>query len=92
MPILSDVIPALVEDDGYRDSIAFDSKDCQVLEIKLATGAPCSSHSKLFAPWPGQEEGVEKWYILDNGMAVGTRLNEQGIPEFPVFEMDVVID
>ena len=92
MPVLSDVIPALVEDDRYRDSIAFDSKDSQVLEIKLATGAPCSSHSKLFAPWPGQEEGVEKWYILDNGMAVGIRLNEQGILEIPVYEMDVVID
>ena len=45
--------------------------DLDVVALRLATGAPCSSHSELFAPWPGPEPHVNRWFMLENGQAVG---------------------
>lgn len=88
MPALRDVLPQLIDDASHRDSGAYSLRDVQVLKIKLATGAPCSSHDELFASWPGREKDVEKWYILDNGTAVGVRINDRGVYEFPLFDME----
>ncbi len=87
MPALRDVLPHLDEDESYRNSGAYTHRDARVLKIKLATGAPCSSHDELFAPWPGDDMDVEKWYILDNGVAVGVKLNSDGVYEFPLFDL-----
>ena len=87
MPALKDVLPHLDEDESYRNSGAYILRDVRVLKIKLATGAPCSSHDELFAPWPGDDMDVEKWYILDNGVAVGVKLNSDGVYEFPLFDL-----
>ncbi len=92
MPALRDVLPQLDEDETYRNSGAYSLRDAQVLKIKLATGAPCSSHDELFAPWPGDDMGVEKWYILENAVAVGVKLNGDGVYEFPLFDMEQLDD
>lgn len=90
MPALRDVLPHLDEDESYRNSGAYNLKDVEVLKIKLATGAPCSSHDELFAPWPGGEMNIEKWFILVNGVAVGMKLNDDGVYEFPLFDMEEI--
>ncbi len=88
MPALRDVLPQLGDDESYRNSVAYTLRDTQVLKIKLSTGAPCSSHDELFAPWPGDDMDVEKWYILDNGVAVGVKRNGDGVYEFPLFDLE----
>lgn len=45
--------------------------DLDVVALRLTTGAPCSAHSELFAPWPGPEPHVNRWFMLENGQAVG---------------------
>ena len=86
MPVLKDVLPEL---DDPRNSLAhaYRLRDVQVKEIKLGSGAPCSTHSELFAPWPGKEENVEKWFVLENGQAVGKHLNPEGKLVFPVVSL-----
>lgn len=92
MPVLRDVLPQLDVDKSYRNSSAYTLRDARVLKIKLATGAPCSSHDELFAPWPGDDMDVEKWCILDNGVAVGVKLNDDGVYEFPLYDMEQLDD
>ena len=42
-----------------------------VREMFLATGAPCSSHGAVFRAWPGRAKNVYRWFVLEDGMAVG---------------------
>ena len=50
--------------------------------MKLATGAPCAGHGAMFAPWPGPETDVERWYLLESGRAVGVSGAESAAPRF----------
>ncbi len=50
-----------------------------VSEMFLATGAPCTSHSALYRDWPGRAQNVFRWFVLDDGLAVGLT----GTPEAP---------
>ncbi|MDE0309333.1 MAG: hypothetical protein OXI60_05815 [Acidiferrobacterales bacterium] len=88
MPTLRDVLPQLDQDDSYRDCGAYPLRDVQVIQIKLGIGAPCSSRDELFAPWPGEEADIEKWYVLDNNTAVGVKVNGDGVYEFPLYDME----
>ena len=45
--------------------------ELDVVGLRLTTGAPCSTHAELFAPWPGPEAHVKRWFELENGQAVG---------------------
>ena len=87
MPLLRQVLPQLVADSQYSTTKAYLHKDVRVVEVKLTSGAPCSSHNQLFASWPGHESGVQEWYILENGFAVGKISNFSEDDEFPVFNL-----
>ena len=52
----------------------------RVSEMFLSTGAPCTSHSAVFKPWPGPMDDVFKWYVLEDGMAIGL-IGEPGAPQ-----------
>ncbi|MGI9463742.1 MAG: LysR family transcriptional regulator [Aestuariivirgaceae bacterium] len=52
----------------------------RVAEMFLSTGAPCSSHSAVFKPWPGPNQDVFRWFVLDDGMAIGLT-GDPGTPE-----------
>ncbi len=84
MPALKNVLPLLMTDARFRGSEAYQLRDQQVTAIKRTTGAPCSFHSDLFAPWPGPEETVVEWYLLDNGYAVGRGTDRDGYEIYPV--------
>lgn len=60
--------------------------EANVAEMFLATGAPCGAHSALFRPWPGPEKNVSRWFVLEDGMAIGlTGKPDQpeGVVRFP---------
>lgn len=86
MANLKHVLPGLLEDASYRNSRAYSLRDQRVIAMKLTSGAPCSSHSELFAAWPGPEQGIEKWFILENGAAVGIFGEKAEQRGFPVVE------
>lgn len=71
MPTLRDILEK--EAGGVSLGSDFDQTllDHQVIGMRLTTGAPCSSHSELFAPWPGPEDGIKRWFQLAGGTAVG---------------------
>ncbi|MEM7226773.1 MAG: hypothetical protein AAF495_27630 [Pseudomonadota bacterium] len=53
--------------------------ESDVLEVLLATGSPCDSHGGAFAPWPGAEQDVTRWFRLASGSAAGIR-SRDGAP------------
>jgi hypothetical protein len=71
MPRLAQVVPPDLPSGCFEGSAAFALRDVEVLAVRLATGAPCSGHADLFAPWPGPESDVHQWFVLANGKAVG---------------------
>ncbi len=90
MPRLKDVIPELQEQERLRDSQAYQHRNQQVTQVKLTTGAPCSTHDELFESWPGESTDVAKWYTLDNGFAVGCGVDLNGNPHYPVVRLKPV--
>lgn len=88
MPTLGTVIPRLTEDATNRACSAYRLRNCKVVALKLTTGAPCSSRSELFASWPGPEEDIKRWYLLETGHAVGEGVDEYGNSIFPVVKLD----
>ena len=60
-----------IGEERFRASGAFVLREERVTAMKLATGAPCAGHGAMFAPWPGPETDVERWYLLESGRAVG---------------------
>lgn len=50
--------------------------DGNVVEVFLATGAPCESHANAFAAWPGVERDVTQWFRLAGGPAIGIRCRD----------------
>lgn len=71
MPSLQQIMTAEVGDELFRASGAWALRDRQVVAMRLANGAPCSSHAGAFAPWPGPHSGIKRWFSLDSGQAVG---------------------
>lgn len=71
MPVLRDILEK--ETGSVTLGADFDRAllDELVVGLRLTTGAPCSSHAELFAPWPGPEPGIRRWFQLANGVAVG---------------------
>ncbi len=71
MPKLRDVLER--EGAAARQPPGLDDRllELDVVGLRLATGAPCASHAELFAPWPGPEAHVGRWFVLENGQAVG---------------------
>ena len=92
MPELKDVLPNLTEDAAYRNTAAYKLRNHRVTAIKLTSGEPCSSNSEIFAPWPGPEQSIEEWYLLDNGQAVGKGRDCQGMPVYPVLTLNIARD
>lgn len=71
MPTLGQVMRSEIGEERFRVSGAFILREERVAAIWLATGAPCAGHGTMFAPWPGPEADVERWYLLESGRAVG---------------------
>ena len=71
MPTLGQIMRSEIGEERFRTTDAFAFREEQVTAMKLATGAPCDSHDAMFAPWPGPETDVERWYLLESGRAVG---------------------
>ena len=88
MPLLKDVLPELELNSGLRGSEAYQLRNYTVVAIKLATGAPCSTHSELFSVWPGPEKNINKFFVLDDGRAVGI-CGDDGHQTYPVVRLSV---
>ena len=71
MPTLGQIMRKEIGEDRFRATFAFALREERVTAMKLATGAPCAGHGAMFAPWPGPETDVERWYRLESGRAVG---------------------
>ena len=71
MPTLGQIMRSEMGEDRFRTTDAFALREERVTAMRLATGAPCDSHGAMFAPWPGPETDVERWYLLESGRAVG---------------------
>ena len=71
MPTLGQVMRSEIGEERFRTTVAFAFRDERVTAMRLATGAPCAGHGAMFAPWPGPETDVERWYLLESGRAVG---------------------
>ena len=80
MPTLGQVMRSEIGEARFRTSRAFNLREERVTAMKLATGAPCDSHGAMFAPWPGPEADVERWYLLESGRAVGVADAGSGTP------------
>ena len=80
MPTLAQVMHREIGDGRFRTTDAFALREERVTAMKLATGAPCDSHGAMFAPWPGPERDVERWYLLESGRAVGIAGAESDAP------------
>ena len=70
----------------FRATDVFALREEQVTAMKLATGAPCAGHGAMFAPWPGPETDVERWYLLESGRAVGVSGAESAAPRLHLCE------
>ena len=88
MPTLGQIMRREIGEDRFRATGAFTLRDERVTAMKLATGAPCDSHGAMFAPWPGPEQDVERWYRLENGAAVGIAGAESGTPRLHLCEAE----
>ena len=71
MPTLGQIMRSEIGEEQFRATGAFTLREERVTAMKLATGAPCDSHGAMFAPWPGPETDVERWYLLESGRSVG---------------------
>ena len=75
-----------IGEEQFRATAAFPLRGEQVTAMKLATGAPCDGHGAMFAPWPGPESGITRWYLLESGCAVGIAGAEGEAPRLHVCE------
>ena len=88
MPTLGQIMHKEIGEDRFRATVAFELRDRRVTAMKLATGAPCDSHGAMFAPWPGPETDVERWYRLEGGAAVGIAGADSGVPRLHLCEAE----
>ena len=88
MPTLARIMRSEIGDERFRATAAFALRAEKVTAMKLATGAPCDGHGAMFAPWPGPETDVERWYLLESGRAVGVAGAESDAPRLHLFEAD----
>lgn len=86
MPTLGQIMRSEIGEERFRTTGAFALREERVTAMKLATGAPCSGHGAMFAPWPGPETDVERWYLLESGRAVGVADAESGAPRLRLCE------
>ena len=75
-----------IGEERFRATGAFALREERVTAMKLATGAPCDSHGAMFAPWPGPETDVERWFLLESGRSVGVAGAESGSPRLHLCE------
>jgi DNA-binding transcriptional LysR family regulator len=72
LPTLKDILDA--ELSGYpTGALRLSELTAEVQEFYLTSGAPCTTHSELFKDWPGSDQSVKRWYVLDNGAAIGLK-------------------
>ena len=88
MPTLGQVMRSEIGEDRFRTTDAFALCEERVTAMKLATGAPCAGHGAMFAPWPGPETDVERWYLLESGRAVGVAGTGSDAPCLRLCEAD----
>ena len=86
MPTLGQIMRKEIGEDRFRATGMFALREERVTAMKLATGAPCAGHGAMFAPWPGPESGVERWYLLESGVAVGVAGADGDAPRLHLFE------
>ena len=86
MPTLGQIMCSEIGEDRFRTTDAFALREERVTAMKLATGTPCDSHGAMFAPWPGPETDVERWYLLESGRAVGVAGAESDAPRLRLCE------
>ena len=75
-----------IGEERFRATGAFALRDERVIAMRLSTGAPCAGHDAMFAPWPGPETGVERWYRLESGRAVGVAGADSDAPRLHLCE------
>ena len=88
MPTLGQIMRSEIGAERFRTTVAFALREERVTAMKLATGAPCDSHDAMFAPWPGSELDVERWFLLESGRAVGIAGAESDAPRLHLCETD----
>ena len=87
MPTLGQIMRSEIGEERFRTTAAFALREERVTAMKLATGAPCDGHGAMFAPWPGAETDVERWYLLESGRAVGVAGAESDAPRLHLCEV-----
>ena len=88
MPTLGRIMREEIGEDRFRATCAFELREEWVTAMKLATGAPCAGHGTMFAPWPGPETDVERWYRLESGRAVGVAGTGSDAPRLHLWAAD----
>ena len=88
MPNLKQVLPQEFFRPGHRETPVHEFLDAQIVAMKLTTGRPCESHAELFADWPGPQQHVRQWFILDNGKAVGVNEDPVNGLSFPIVDYE----
>ena len=88
MPTLGQVMRSEIGEERFRSTGAYALREERVTVMKLATGAPCAGHGAMFAPWPGPETDVERWYVLESGRAIGVAGAESDAPRLHLCEAD----
>ncbi len=88
MPLLKQVLPEAFVEGADPGSPAHGLQDMPVVAVKLATGSPCSSHAEMFGDWPGPQAHVSKWFVLENGQAVGINEDPDEGWSFPVVDYE----
>ena len=86
MPTLGQIMRSEIGEERFRGTDAFALRDERVTAMKLSTGAPCDGHGAMFAPWPGPETDVERWFLLESGRAVGVAGAESDAPRLHLCE------
>ena len=86
MPTLGQIMRSEIGEERFRTTTAFALREERVTAMKLATGAPCDGHGAMFAPWPGPETDVERWFLLESGRAVGVAGAESDAPRLRLCE------
>ncbi len=84
MPDLRAVLPDRYVTEESPDTAVL--LELTVTAVRLNTGSPCDGHSAMFETWPGPEQHVKQWFVLENGKAVAINEDPDGDWTYPVID------
>ena len=67
MPLLRHCLPRACQEQQQVQALL----DIEVVAVKLNDASACGREGGFFAPWPGADGDVGRWFELADGRAVG---------------------